>query len=148
MLIKKTAKALVAEIERITGEAGSQFGQQEAKLKEAIEDGTVTHWLNWNALPYAYTKRLFAEWTSILTGVTRMFNDEGKTLEDVAENLRGYRDGIVQQVLQADQCNKSTSIMSNALADGNIQVLRSVAGANSLSSDSLYAILLSLGKVS
>ena len=145
MLTITTAKQLVKEIRRIAGEAGAHYAQAETQLREAIEKDTMLHWLTWNALSYARAKGRFAEWTSILNGVVRMFGEESQTFDEVVQVFRGYRDGMVSRILQADQSNKSTSVMTNALRDEEIQVLRSVVGVNILDGNSLKGILIACG---
>jgi hypothetical protein len=147
MLMKKTAKALVDEITKITTAANDKLASEIVLMQKGIDDNTVLHWMRWNALTYAHAVQLSREWNSILNGVTRMFNDEGQTIDAVLENLRGYRDGMVDRILKANQTNHSTGVLSNALEDEEYQVLREVAGANILGGDSLNGILLSCGLV-
>lgn len=141
MKIEKNRDGIVGAVETILDRARKSLDEQRDKLAEAMDKDTIRHWLEWNALSLARAKMRAGEWEGIYNGVRRMFDDEGKTPDEVLGELRKYRDSIVERVLGADQSNKSTSVMGNALKDEDMQVLRSVAGVNILSCNSLASIL-------
>lgn len=140
---KRTRESVMAEVNRITGEVEHEMKAAESCLRDAQKNDRVLHWMEWNALSYANARILSLEWSGIAAGVARMF-DAGASVDEVLVRLKEVRDEFVRQVMRADQTNKSTSLMANALEDERIQVLRQVAG-DTLRHNSLSFVLYSFG---
>ncbi len=120
--------------------AEAALRKEVAELDKARKSGHMVHWAEWHTKTLVYVETLADYWRNIVKGIEKMIA-KGEDGDAIAAHLRGVRDSLVDQILSREAANKSTSQMANMVRDIRADVIREVAGKNTLDSRSLWVVL-------
>lgn len=141
--VTKKVQMILAFVRKNRREAEKAIRAMDAKRKEQLRKGTsFAYWAEWNLLDYVRAEALRSRWESVENNLVGGLAD-GRTEKDIIEYLEGYREGIVEQVMQHSP-KRSTNPVANLIEEVEVGASREVAGANMLDGGSLTYLLFKL----
>lgn len=140
----KTPGQILKEAQKVMKKGQDCYYGEKKKLQSALEKDRFAYWAGWSCLSLVWTEKMLARWTNVVKGIEILIS-EGKTSAEILEHIRGYREGVIEQVMN-QRTASSTSLMSNAIENMSQDVDKKFAGRNMIDTDSLAELLYNCGE--